>query len=363
MGDAHTAHLIAHLNALMHSSATPLLVLHHTLHAFISGVLLALLHQQAVALQSHYPAQALTVAYVPSQSLVITYWKEAQSIPHHGATVSSPDSPASSSPSVSSSLAIAIHAHRLHVTHSPPLPELEGTDALTSSLLFAIDSQSVSLPRLFSRILASHARYRIKQLQAFLARYENAGPDRGYDALHVRRQDVDDRADDDDDDEERWLDDGEDGDAERRDSESPSTERTVLRRSVLELVLVPGWLLNARVDAQSGRFMFSWAQRIRQSSRAASDGLAASLSDIASLSSLPDVLRSLRHQARLLQVEDDLMGLHLGVRIQRHAAADVVGCCAGSAGGRVLQHSVHPSAVVASLLPPRAAELRPPTRR
>ena len=311
VSDTHTAHLISHCNALMHSSPSPLLTLHRTLHSFITSLLLSLLHHQAVGMQSHYKAQAIALTHIPSQSLAITYWKEAQVIPHEGAIA---NTSSSSSPFLSptpSSLTITAHQHRLQVTHSPPLPELEGVDSLSSasSSLFAIDPQSVSLPRLFARILAAHARHRIDQLRAFLEREMEEGAGPRYDRMRVERQD-----EEEDEDEKSMK--GEEGEAE----DDSATDRFLLRRHVLALSLVPGWTLHARVDQQRGRFIFSWAHRLQPqlpSSRAVGNSLVAPLSSLLSLSSLPSALQSLRVEARLSHLEESLASLHLGVRMQR----------------------------------------------
>ena len=319
VGEAHTAHLIAHCNALMHNSASPLLTLHRTLHSFISNLLLGLLHQQAAALQSHYQATSLSAHYVPAQTLSLTYWKEAQLIPHPGAVA---NNSSSLSPASSSSLTITVEQHRLLVTHSPPLPELEGEDsaAASTSSLFSIDPQSVSLTRLFARILASHSRYRIQQLQALIERTaaEEEGP-APYERMRIDPQDDDDnegaeeedmKGQEDDDSAERISDAGDD-----------ARDEHLLRRVVLSLWLVPGWTLQCRVDQQSGRFIFSWAHRFSRSSpsssRAALDPLLSPLSSLQSFASLPSALRALQRQARLSLLDEELATLHSGHRLLR----------------------------------------------
>ena len=325
VGEAHTAHLIAHCNALMHNSATPLLTLHRTLHSFISSLILGLLHQQAAALQLHYQATSLSLHYTAAHSLSLSYWKEAQLIPHPGA-VDAAAALSPSSPPSPSSFTITVQQHRLHVTHSPPLPELEGKDAASTSSsfssLFSIDPQSVSLSRLFARILASHSRYRIRQLHAFIERRaaEGEGP-MPYESISIDPQD-----DDEEDEEEQQYGKGLEADvgSERISNEDAagSSESAVLRRSVLSLSLVPGWTLQCRVEQQSGRFIFSWARRFghlpASSPRSSFEPALSSLSSLQSLASLPSVLQSLQRQARLSLLDEQLAALHSGHRLLRH---------------------------------------------
>ena len=306
VSDAQTAQLISHCNALMHASSSPLLLLHSTLHAFANSLMLGILHQQAAAVQQQYEQHALTVTYLPSQSLRVAYWKEAQSIPHEGAAAAIASSASASLPSV---LLISVEQHSIHVSHSPPLPELEGASPSASSAaaLFAIRPQSISLSSLLARVLASHAQYRITQLQAFLQRQTGTdGRSRCYERMDVRPQGID------EDDSE------EEDDADEEAEDFPHS--AALRRYVLCIELVHGWTLHAKVEQQSGRFVFSWAGMLPSSAASSAPFASAlsSLSQLQQLSALPSALQALRQEARIVHIQQSLSALHLSITVMRH---------------------------------------------
>ena len=299
IADAQTAALIGRCNALMHSSEEPLLLLHRTLQTFVHNLTLALLNHQAINMQQHYAAQAINVDFIPGQSLAIRYWKEAQSIPQDDTSTATSSSLALSP----SSLLFTLNGEQLSVSHSPPLLQMEAASASTSSAVsFTIDTQSISLPRLFARVLASHARHRIQQLHALLLRQSKAANQCPWDSIAVecRESEL-----------EPSLNEEVEGEY--------GTDEPTSVRDVLALGLADGWTVHVRVDQQSGRFVFSWAD-ILPSAASSSSTLASSLATLASLNNLSTLfasLHSLRHEARLLHYQHALSSLHTGQTVLR----------------------------------------------
>ena len=300
VADTQTAALIGHCNALMHASNQPLLLLYTTLQTFVHTLTLALLNHQLVNMQQHYAAHAINVDFTPGHSLAIRYWKEAQLIPLGEAAIST--TAASSSPSLSaSSLLFTLNGEQLNVSHSPPLPQLEASTAVAASVVsFTINPQSISLPRLFARVLASHARHRIQQLHTFLLRQSRAANQTPWDSIAVVSRE---------------------GEVEQRGEEEAEDEegQSALVREVLAIGLADGWTVHVRVDQQSGRFVFSWANLL-PSAASTSSTLASSLSSLASLNNLSTLftsLHSLRHEARLLYYQHALASLHTGQTVLR----------------------------------------------
>ena len=306
VADAQTAALIGRCNALMHSSDEPLLLMHRTLQTFVHTLTLALLNHQLGDMQQHYAAQAVHADFIPGQSLAVRYWREAQSIPQGDASASSTTS---SAPTLSSStLLFTLHGSQLSVSHSPPLPQMEAVSAKATAgpaISFSIDPRSISLPRLFTRVLASHARHRIQQLHAFLLRQSKAANQAPWDSIAVDSGEG----------EEQSKRSEEEGEQEER---VDADEQTQVR-DVLAIGLADGWTVHARVDQQSGRFVFSWAD-VLPSAASASSNLASSLSTLASLSNLSTLfasLTSLRHEARLLHYQQAIASLHAGQTVMR----------------------------------------------
>ena len=295
VADTQTAALIGHCNALMHSSDEPLLLLHKTLQTFVHTLTLALLNHQVVSMQQHYAAHAINIDFIPGQSLAIRYWKEAQLIPQGDASTSTTTT--YSSPAISlSSLLFTLNGEQLNVSHSPPLPQMEAASTSSSAVPFSVDPQSISLAHLFARVLTSHARHRIQQLHAFLLRQSKAADQTPWDSLVVVSREVE---------------------AEQRMEEEE--EQHALVHEVLAIGLADGWTVHVRVDQQSGRFVFSWAD-ILPSASSSSSTLAASLSTLASLNNLSTLfasLHSLRHEARLLYYQRALSSLHTGQTVLR----------------------------------------------
>jgi len=298
VADAQTAALIGHCNALMHASDEPLLLLYRTLQTFVHTLSLALLNHQVVSMQQHYAAHAINVDFIPGQSLAIRYWKEAQLIPQGDVSSSSSSTAALSS----SCLLFTLNGEQLNVSHSPPLPQMEATAAAASAVSFSVDPQSITLPRLFARVLASHARHRIQQLHAFLLRHSKATNQTPWDSIAVVS-----RADESEQPSEEVVEEGEEED------------QHALVREVLAIELAEGWTVHVRVDQQSGRFVFSWAD-VLPSAASSSSTLATSLSTLVSLSNLSTLfasLHSLRHEARLLYYQHAISSLHTGQTVLR----------------------------------------------
>ena len=304
LADAQTAALIGRCNALMHSSDEPLLLLYKTLQTFVHTLTLALLNHQVVSMQQHYAAQAITVDFIPGQSLAIRYWKEAQLIPQGDVYPSTSTTAASSTPAVSSSsLLFTLNGDQLNVSHSPPLPQMEAAGAeAASTVSFTIDPQSISFSRLFVRMLASHARHRIQQLHAFLLRQTKTANQPPWDSIAVVSREGE----------------SEQG-TEEEDLDDSEADQHALVHEVLAIALADGWTVHVRVDQQSGRFVFSWAD-VLPFAASASSALALSLSTLASLSNLSTLfttLHSLRHEARLLYYQRALSSLHTGPTVLR----------------------------------------------
>ena len=309
VADAQTAALIGRCNALMHSSDEPLLLLHKTLQTFVHALTVALLNHQAINMQQHYAAHAINVDFIPAQSLAIRYWKEAQLIPQGDTSTPLSSSPSPSSPALSSScLLFTLNGDQLNVTHSPPLPQLEAVGvAAASAVSFSIDPQSISLPRLFARVLASHARHRIQQLHAFLLRQSRAAGQTAWDSMAVVNHESET--------EQRMSEEEQEEEEEDNDDEDQHASVS----DVLAIGLAEGWTVHVRVEQQSGRFVFSWTD-VLPSAASSSSTLASSMATLASLNNLSTLfasLHSLRHEARLLYYQHALASLHTGQTVLR----------------------------------------------